>query len=85
MIKLKNKKGNIFLGVTIALFLWISGVIILPFVLDDVDSFRTAMECSDSSITDGEKISCLFGDALIPYYIWFFASLAIGYLAGAKT
>ena len=78
----KSKKGNIFLGVTIALLLWISGVIIMPFLLDDTDTFRNTMECTDSSISNGAKVSCLFSDALIPYYIYFFASLAIGYLAG---
>ena len=80
----KNKKGNIFLGITIALILWISGVLILPFLLDDVDTFRDVMSCTSSSISDGSKISCLFSDALIPFYIWFFASLTIGYIVGIR-
>jgi hypothetical protein len=81
--KLKNKKGNIFLGITICLFLWAMGVLFMPFILDDVDTFRTAMECTSTSISYGSMFACLFVDALVPYYIWFFASLAIGYLVGA--
>ena len=79
-----NKRVSIFFGVTIALFLYITGVLIMPFLVDDVTTFRTVMECSDTSISDGSKLSCLFGDALIPYYIWFFISLAVGYLVGAN-
>lgn len=79
-----NKKGSLFFGVTIGLFLYITGVLIMPFLVDDVTSFRTAMSCSDTTISDGSKLSCLFGDALIPYYIWFFISIAVGYLAGSN-
>ena len=30
------------------------------------------------AITDGTKVTCLFGGATIPYYIWLFSSLALG-------
>ena len=79
-----NKKGNIFWGVTIAIFLWVSGVLIMPFVIDDIGTFRTLMQCSSSTITSGTILSCLMVDSFLPYFIWFFASIAIGYIAGAN-
>ena len=79
-----NKKGSIFLGVSLAIFIFITGVLILPYLTDDVDTFREAMNCTDDSITAGNKISCLYGDAITPYYIWFFSSLALGLIIGGR-
>jgi uncharacterized membrane protein len=81
---MKSKKGSLFFGITIALFLYITGVLILPFIVDDVSTFRIGMSCSDPTISDGSKLTCLFGDLTIPYLIWFFISLAVGYLVGAN-
>lgn len=78
-----NKRGSIFLGIALGIFLFICGVLILPFIADDVATFRVALDCSDAgSISDGTKLTCLFGGALVPYYIWFFSSLALGLIIG---
>lgn len=78
-----NKKGSIFLGIALAIFLFIAGVLILPFVTDDIATFRVALDCENpSSISGGTQITCLYGGALVPYYIWFFSSLAIGLVIG---
>ena len=77
-----NKKANIFLGVTVGIFLFAMGVLFIPFLADDVTTFRVSMDCTNATISDGTKLSCLFGDLTIPYMIWFFASLAIGYILG---
>ena len=80
-----NKKGSIFLGLALGIFIFISGVLILPFIADDISTFRVALNCSNSaSISDGIKLTCLFGGALVPYYIWFFSSLAIGLIIGGS-
>ena len=76
-----NKRGSIFLGIALGVFIFICGVLILPFIADDVTTFRTALNCS-GDISSGTMITCLFGGALVPYYIWFFSSLAIGLLLG---
>ncbi len=74
-----NKKGSIFLGLALGVFLFITGVLVLPFLTDDVTTVRTALNCSSAAtISDGTKLSCLFVGGLIPYYIWFFSSMAIG-------
>jgi len=80
---LKNKKGSAFFGITIAIFIYIIGVLFLPFVVDDVSNFRVSMDCTNTSISDGAKLSCLVGDLTVPYFIWFFISIAIGFIAGA--
>jgi len=73
-----NKKGSVFLGLSLGIFIFVIGVLIMPFLLDDVTTFRTEMNCSTDTISNGAKITCLYGGALIPYYIWFFSSLAVG-------
>lgn len=85
MKMMKNKKGSLFFGVAIGLFLYVVGVMFMPFIIDDVDTFRVNMDCSNNTISDGSKITCLYGDVLIPYLIWFFVSIAIGYIAGATN
>jgi hypothetical protein len=80
-----NKKGNMFFGITVALFLWIMGILILPYMTDSVTDSRTALDCSNTSISDGTKLTCLYTDAIVPYFIWFLVSLLLGYLAGSWT
>jgi len=78
-----NKKGSIFLGVIIGLFIYISGVLFLPFITDDITTTRSSLDCSNSSISDGIKLTCLTVDLVVPYYIWFFISLLIGFIIGS--
>jgi len=85
-IKKKGKRANIYLGLGMGLFIYIMGVLFLPFILDDIDSSRLNLDCSNSSaISDGTKLTCLGISGLVPYYIWFFISVALGYIIGTKT
>lgn len=80
-----NKRGGgVFFGATIALFVFIFGVLFIPFIINDLTNFRINLDCTNPLISDGTKITCLFGDLVIPYIIWFFISLAIGIVAGAN-
>lgn len=80
-----NKRGNIFFGIVIALFIFASGVLFMPFIEDDITTYRNDMSCSQAdSISDGAKLSCLMTDGLMPYFIWFFISLALGILGGRR-
>ncbi len=81
---IKGKKGSMFLGIGLGIFIFIMGVLILPYIADDVTTFRTALDCTDTTITNGAKLTCLFGGALIPYYIFFFSSLALGLVIGGR-
>lgn len=83
---MKNKRGSMFLGIALGLFMFIMGVLILPYLTDDVSVARTALSCAESeSISGGNQLSCLFVGALVPYYIWFFSSLSIGLLIGGRS
>ena len=80
-----NKRGSTFFGIGVGIVIFIFGVLFLPFIIDDLTTFRDAMDCSDEDITSGTMLSCLVGDAVVPYLIWFFISLSLGFIAGAKT
>lgn len=80
-----NKKGSAFFGLAIGIVVYIMGVLFIPFLMDDVTTFRDAMSCSSSEITGGTMLSCLVADAAIPYLIWFIISLALGFIIGATT
>lgn len=79
-----NKKGNIFLSIAVCLFLWIMGILFLPFITEGITDARTLIECSSTTISDGAKLMCLNFDLLVPYFIWFIGSVAIGYVAGIE-
>jgi len=79
-----NKKGNIYFGIVITLIVWVAGILILPFLANDVLTFRTAMDCSNSSISNFTKVNCLAGDSVIPYFIWTLASIALGFIVGGR-
>jgi len=77
-----NKRGNIYFGIVIALIFWIGGILIMPFIVDDVATFRVDMNCNNTSISDMSKINCLAGDTVIPYFIWTLAMIALGFIIG---
>ena len=78
-----NNKGNIFFSVTIGLFIFIIGVLFIPFFTDDITTARTDLECSNvNNITNGVMATCLLIDLVVPYLIWFFVSMALGFAFG---
>lgn len=81
-----NKKGSVFLGLALGIFIFIMGILILPFILDDITISRVSLSCSDTSISSGNKLTCLFISAVTPYFIWLIVSLALGLvIGGAKS
>jgi hypothetical protein len=78
-----NKKGSLFFGLALGIFLFITGVLVLPFILDDVSTTRTDLDCYGTDLTGGTMLSCLFVGMLTPYFIWFFTAMALGILIGA--
>ena len=79
-----NKKANIYFGVVVAIIVWVSGILILPYIVGDTTTFRIAMDCTNGSISDFSKLNCLAGDSIIPYFIWTLVSLAIGFILGGN-
>jgi hypothetical protein len=80
---LNNKRGNIMLGLTIGLFIFIFGILFISFFLDDITTARSNLQCSSpSSITSGTMIVCLMTDGVVPLLIWGICSVTIGYFLG---
>jgi hypothetical protein len=77
-----NKKGNVYLGLVLAISLWIFGIMAIPFLTDTIDATRTDASCSDTSISSGSKLLCLFIDGFLPYFIWSIACLTLGLIVG---
>lgn len=80
-----NKRGNIFLGVAVFMIVWFFGVLFIPFITDDITTTRGLLDCSSNTISDGQKMTCLGVDFVIPYFIVFIISIALGYLVGVNT
>lgn len=81
-----NKKGNVYFNVGIGLFLLVMGVLFLPFLTDDITTARANLNCENpSQITNGTMLVCLGISGLAPYFIWFFLSIAIGFITGGKS
>lgn len=66
---IKDKKGTLFIGFIFAFFFFLVGMWMLPFIKDEVTGARTSLDCTNSSISDGNKATCLFTDAGVPYFI----------------
>lgn len=78
-----NKRGNIWAGITFGLMVWIFGILILTFLLDDITQSRIDLQCaSPELITSGTMIMCLMIDGFVPYFIWSVCSLFIGFIFG---
>ena len=80
-----NRKGSAFFGVAAFLLVFVFGILFLPFITNDIDTVRAAMDCSNTSITDGAKLTCLQVDILTPYFIWIIVSLGAGLIVGIRT
>lgn len=79
-----NKKGASMLGIVLGLFIFMMGVLFIPFITDDITTSRVDLDCTNTSITDGTKLTCLGIDIVIPYLIWLFVSLAMGLMTEDK-
>jgi hypothetical protein len=79
-----NKRGGVFLSISIALIIFVAGVLIIPFIADDITTTRVSLNCESTSITGGNMITCLLIDLSIPYIIWFILSLVLGLVIGGK-
>lgn len=76
---MNNKGQTLALGIISAIVIFIIGMLIINFLMPEVTTFRTNLNCSNpSAISDGTKLLCLVGDAVIPYIIVLVFSITIG-------
>lgn len=64
-----NKRGTLFLGFIFAFFFMLLGFWMLPFMKDSATDSRVNLDCTNSSISDGTKVTCLMTGAAVPYFI----------------
>jgi len=69
-----NKKGQtqtVGFAILWAILIFMIGILILPFIGDEVT--RTTgtdqLDCNNSTISDGTKLTCLSVDIVIPYFL----------------
>lgn len=79
--KKKNKRGQTLgMAIIISIVVFIIGFMVLNFIRPEVQ--RTVdvdhLDCDNSSISDGTKITCLAVDAAVPYFILAVLSISIG-------
>ncbi len=75
-----NKKGGLFLGLMFMFIFFIFGMLMLPYMKDGATEMRTDVQCTNSSISDGAKVTCLLGDSSVPYFIVIIMMLAGGFV-----
>lgn len=81
----RNKRASLFLSITIAVTIWIFGILFIPFLVDDITTTRIALSCaSPALLSGGEMITCLMIDTIVPYLIWTIVSLALGFAFGGE-
>ena len=74
-----NKKAGIGLSILGMLGILLIGFMLTNFLMGEVTSFRTSMNCADAdNIHDGNKILCLIGDIAVPYWIYLVLALGLG-------
>lgn len=74
-----NKKATLGITIITSIFLLIVGLTITNFLFPEVTNFRVDMNCSSAAdITDGQKLICLVGDLVVPYWIYIVFALVIG-------
>lgn len=66
-----NKKGNMFLTISIVVAFFMFGILIAGLLMPDVSITRDSdnLDCSNMTITDGNKMACLGVDSIIPALI----------------
>ena len=79
-----NKKGQVALvNIMIGLVFIFCGLLFInpiKVVLTDVMS-STQLDCSNSSISDGQKLTCLATDIILPYFIIVVIGIGVAYMS----
>lgn len=79
-----NKKGQTLgIAMIIGITLFIVGMMSINFIKDEVSTVVNAenLDCADSTISDGNKLTCLAVDLVVPYFIVLVLSTAGGIIA----
>jgi len=78
------RAGSMGTAIIVALFLFIVGLMSINFITTEVTTARasvTGLDCANvAGISDGNKLTCLAVDLVVPYFIILIFSAAGGYI-----
>lgn len=67
------------LMVITAFMLFMAGMLFVAPIMDSIAPARASLDCSSpADISDGTKVTCLFVDGIVPYFILLILSIAGG-------
>jgi len=78
---LRNKRGQTLgVAIIISIFIFIVGMLTINIIKPEVTVARSpaVLDCANSSITDGNKLTCLAVDVVVPYFIILVLAIAGG-------
>lgn len=80
-----NKKGqtpNIATGIIAAILVFMIGSMMIEFLKDEIVPVRASnnLDCTNTTISDGAKVTCLGVDIVVPYFFLIILSLVGGVL-----
>ena len=82
---MNNKGQTALVGLMVGVFIFMLALSFINPIKDVVTEVRAAdqLNCSSTTITDGQKTTCLVVDLILPYFICIILAMAGGAL-GAK-
>ena len=78
-----NKNGQtVVLGLMIAIFIFLASVVLIAPMKDMIDVARdsTHLDCDNTSISTGQKGTCLIVDLYLPYFVGAVLAAGIGFI-----
>lgn len=75
-----NKRGQtLFLSILVGVMIFIFGMLFLNYIKPEVSTAKLiSLDCTNPSISDGNKVTCLGVDLVIPALIFTIVSVAVG-------
>lgn len=83
MRHIKNKKGqSLGLSIIMAIMIFLIGMTVLNILKPEITTARDSnnLDCANTAISDGNKLTCLVVDIALPYFILLIISVAGGYI-----
>lgn len=74
-----NKRGELGFAIVTFIFFFLIGMVTVNLIKPDVTLSRNSanLDCSNASISDGNKLTCLAVDLAIPYFIVLICSVGL--------
>lgn len=83
---MNNRGQTLGLSILYGVFFFIMAIIFINFLQPDIRAAQTSLDCNNvAGISDGNKITCLLVDGVMPYFIIAILSAAIGTITARLT